>query len=304
MLACVVAACPAAWGQIANQFPGDVGIEAHPNVIFVDRLNDPIATIVTRYEQVVGQGNMSSVSDVPPNSPHTTSLQMANASAESTHLLKNLKTINAAGYTTLYVRAAVKFTAGGAWHHNGIWVLGHSGDPNFLPSTCCTLPVGNDKFHSATERLFRSGYTTWMGMKNSPAGQPDTYYGNSFAPDPAIPDNVWHTLEIALTLNTPTTSLNGTQKIWVDGVLIADFSQGSPLGSWNVNQWTTGAGATPFEGFRWRSDAALTISNVLLNHYTDGAATMRWSHLVIATAPIGPISSGVSPGPPTNLRIQ
>jgi len=314
-LAFVLSAAPVHAG-LAQQYTGDVGIETDPAVIFVDRLNASVPTIVARYDQVQNQAGMTSVADVPPNSPLAMSLRMNNPSAASTSLLlKNLLRINPTGYTTIFLRVYVKFEAGGAWHHNGPWILGQAtpggiGDADFTPALCCFRPTGADKFHTSVEFLHPTGYTTWMEMRSStdPSCIPDIgsncYYGNTFLPGFTFNTNQWYAIEIGVTLNTPTTARNGTQQIWIDGVLRVNLSQGSPLGSWTDNVWTTGAGSTPFDGFRWRS-TALISTNFLLNHFTDAAGAMRWSHLVVATAPIGPISTSapLRPAAPCCLRL-
>lgn len=283
-------------GTIASSFPGDVNIETHPDVIFVDRLNQAPATVITRYEQggsppavPPNTANLTSVVDAPAGSPNTNSIRMANPSATTTRLYKNLLRINPGGYTTLYARVYAKFETGGAWHHNGPWiygqVVGAVADADFNGSLCCTLPT--DNFHTTTEIQRETGYTAWPGMRTFDGTQ---FFGNTFLPNPGLTTNAWHCMEIGISMNSPVTSPNGTQKIWLDGTQIANFAQGSPLGSWNINAWTTGAGSTPFDGFNWRTASLPTITNFWLEHFTDAAGAVRYAHLVLATSRIGCLS--------------
>src|SRR6266571_8847527 len=62
---------------IAARYPGDVGIETDPDVFFVERFDEgTIASLAARYEDVLNQGDLSFVADVPSGSGASSSLLM------------------------------------------------------------------------------------------------------------------------------------------------------------------------------------------------------------------------------------
>lgn len=301
---------------LAAEYPHDVGIEADSSVILVERFQDSVASIATRLTgdgtistgyvngsrgQSRNTSGMSVPTDAPALSNGTTCLQMTASSAttSSGSLYTNLATINPAGYDELYFRVYVKYLAGGTRHHNGLWILGQNPSSNFLPGTT-GQPNGADWFHTGIEpehpvnTLGVSAYTAWMEMH--PLADGITYISNTFDEGVFVAGQ-WHCVECRIKMNTPTSSRNGELQFWLDDVQIFNLTLGSPLGSWSQNQWTTGAGSTPFEGFRWRSTTSLNLNGVWLNHLADLSAslnTMRWAHLVVATERIGALAAGVS----------
>jgi hypothetical protein len=107
---------------------------------------------------------------------------------------------------------------------------------------------------------------------------------------------------------------NGEQSLWLDGKLVSHLSKGSPKGVWIFDKFTPGkggpgirwsdtkgdreefsvpAGGTPFDGFRWRTEAELKLNFVWLYIYTQKPAGHRirvwFDDLVVATEYVGPI---------------
>ena len=92
---------------------------------------------------------------------------------------------------------------------------------------------------------------------------------------------------------------NGEFELWIDGQEIIHLTEGAPRGSWNGGVFTRGANGMPFEGFQWRSDAALATNFVWLDVYvTDSPAGRMWfDDLVVARRYVGPLeaSGGACP---------
>lgn len=305
---------------LADEYPGDVGIEGDAATVLVERFEDSVAAIAGRWSgsttlssgfvtdslgQTRNTSGMSIVADAPADSPGTNCLQMTAVGGTSTggHLYRDLGTIDAAGYAELYVRYYVKYPAGGTRHHNGLWLLGQNPHSVFLPSTT-GQPAGSDRFYVGLEpehplgTLGFTAYAGWMEMKALADGV--TYIGNTFD-QVTLTAGPWFCIEARMKMNSPVSGRSGELQLWVDDVEIFNLTEGAPLGGWSQNQWTTGAGSTPFEGFRWRSTTDLSINGLWLNHLSDGngagvTTTMRWDHLVVATERIGPLSTGSSLG--------
>jgi hypothetical protein len=102
----------------------------------------------------------------------------------------------------------------------------------------------------------------------------------------------WMCVEHMVKLNNPTTSFNGEHAIWLDGVKKSHLGLGFPNGSWSGGIFTQDPGGTPFEGFRWRSDANLKLNFIWLQNYSPDdpggfAGSMLFAHVVVAKSYIG-----------------
>src|SRR5207245_8308226 len=112
---------------IAARYPGDVGIETDPDVFFVERFDEStIASLAARYEDVLNQGGLSFVADVPSGSAASNSLLMTAVGGASSgaHLFKNLAADRRAQDDTVYLRYYVKYRSHFTPHHNGVWMGG------------------------------------------------------------------------------------------------------------------------------------------------------------------------------------
>jgi len=64
-------------GGIASQYPGDVGIENHPAVVFVERFDEATtADLFKRWTDILNGPSMSFTTDVPPGSPNAHALNI------------------------------------------------------------------------------------------------------------------------------------------------------------------------------------------------------------------------------------
>jgi hypothetical protein len=274
---------------IASKYPGDVGIETDPAVIFAENFEAlTLEEIAKHWHQISNKDDevMSLTDDVPPDSSGKQSLNMTANLERNTggHLYKFFEP----GWDELYFRFYVKFSPEHSYVHHFVhmsanidskpWPEGHAGE----------LPPGNKRFSTGIEpwgfwsKYSPPGawnfYTYWQEMKESRDGK---YWGNSFAPEQPIkvPRNRWLCVEFMMGCNSEPEKNDGEQAFWIDGEL-----------------------GGCFKGFRWRSTTELKLNTIWLLYYVThdtmrqnrvvNPPTMNWvwfDDLVVATKYIGPI---------------
>jgi hypothetical protein len=287
---------PQSGAGIAARYPGDVGMENDPSVIFVEKFDDAsIDATFNRWGDVKNGSAMRRTSDIPPGSPGGLSLTIpwvGGGVSSGGHLYKVL---NPAVTDTLYVRYYIKYPSVGNFHHSGIWMGGFTPVSAWPDPGAGAKPSGTDKFMAAAEqnnvtRLF-DHYDYWSNMRADGGG---TYWGNFLLNNPSIqaPRNQWACVEHMVKLNNPVSAANGEHAIWLNGVKVSHLGQGFPTGAWSGGIFTQGAGNTPFDGFRWRTSTALNINWIWLQNYSpDDAAglssAIMYDHVVAATSYIG-----------------
>ena len=73
----VLNGAPPSGGGLAALYPGDAGIENHPDVVFVERFDEPTLTdLFKRWTDILNGPAMSFTSDVPPGSPVSRALNI------------------------------------------------------------------------------------------------------------------------------------------------------------------------------------------------------------------------------------
>src|SRR3989454_633120 len=117
-------------GGIAARYPGDVGIETDPDVIFVEQFEDALLTaLFSRWTDVFNGSAMSLSSDVPPGSPGSRSLTIpwvGGGVSNGGHLYKLLlPRVD----DTLYVRYYIKYPPTATYQPSGIWIGGDKTPP-------------------------------------------------------------------------------------------------------------------------------------------------------------------------------
>ena len=290
-------------GGIATLYPGDAGIEGHPDVVFVDRFEETsLSTVFSRWSDILGGANMSLAADVPPGSPGSRSLNIpwqGGGVSNGGHLYKQLSTgVN----DTLYVRYYVKYPTAGKYNHTGIWMGGFNPSLSWPYPQAGVKPVGNDRFIAAAEQNTQTGrfdhYDYWMNMRQSSDGK---YWGNLLLNNPNVQaaTGQWKCVEHMVKLNNPVTDSNGEHAIWLDGVKVSHLGKGFPNGTWSGGIFTQNASGSPFEGFRWRSDANLNLNWIWLQNYSPDdpagfTGNMYFDHVVVAKQYIGCLSGGSS----------
>jgi hypothetical protein len=298
---------------IAALYPGDVGIEAHPDVVFVERFDEAaLPDLFSRWTDILNGAGMSWSSDVPAGSPGTHSVDipwLGGGVSNGGHLYKQL---SPGVDDTLYVRYYIKYPTSGQYNHTGVW-MGGANPPLGWPNPQAGIkPAGNDRFSAGAERsnatLRFDHYDYWMDMHQSNDGN---YWGNLLRNDPSLVVNggQWMCVEHMVKLNNPVTSSNGEHAIWINGVKVSHVGQGFPNGSWSGGIFTQSPNGTPFGGLRWRSDANLKLNWIWLQNYSpdDPAGFqghMYFDHLVAAKSYIGCLAaSGPADAVPPAVSI-
>ena len=138
---------------IAALYPGDVGIEANPNVIFVERFDESsLTSLFGRWTDILGGATMTLSADVPPGSPVPVSLNIpwvGGGVSSGGHLYKLL---SPGVDDTMYLRYYIKYPTSGQYVHQGIWTGGYN-PPLAWPNPRAGLkPAGNDSFSAAAEQ--------------------------------------------------------------------------------------------------------------------------------------------------------
>jgi len=303
-----------AGGGIATMYPGDVGIESNPSVIFTEQFEEgAVANIVPRWGDAKNPAGMQLVSEVPPGTPagHSLSIPWVGGGVNNGgHLYKM---INPGINDVVYVRWYMKYPTTGNYSHTGIWVGGSNPMSAWPDPIAGAKPNGNDRFIAAGEQNTLTHafehYDYWMGMHPDGTG---SYWGNFLLNNPSVQANPgqWVCLEHMVKLNNPTSAWNGEQALWINGTKVSHLGQGFPNGFWNGGRFTQDPSGTPFEGFQWRSDAALNINWIWLQNYAPNdpagfSSTILFDHVVVAKSYIGCVgsSSASAPLPPGNLHI-
>ena len=284
---------PPSGGGIASLYPGDVGIENDPNVVFVERFDEStMANLFGRWTDVLNGPGMSITNDAPANSPVGKSLVISFSSASTGgHLYRQL----AQGVSdTLYVRYYIKHPSLNNYQHTGIWMGGYYPPLAWPNPQAGTKPAGNDRFSAAAEQNDNNfdHYDYWMGMHQSNDGN---YWGDHLLNNPNLQaqGDQWMCVEQMVKLNNPVTAANGEHAIWINGVKVSHLGQGFPNGTWSGGIFTQNPSGSPFEGFQWRDTTNLNLNWLWLQVYsTSGSGTFKYAHVVAAKSYIGCLAAG------------
>src|SRR3989442_14301981 len=138
---------------IAALYPGDVGIENHPDVVFVEKFEEATLTdLFNLWTDILNGSAMSFSSDVPAGSPGSRSLNIpwvGGGVNDGGHLYKQL---SPGVDGMLYVPYYIKYPLGGKNNHTGIWVGGDNPTPPCPNPQGGGKPVGNYRVSWAAEQ--------------------------------------------------------------------------------------------------------------------------------------------------------
>jgi hypothetical protein len=285
-MSALLLACLVRQAGIAAQYPGDEGIEKDPRVLFVEDFESgDLKEIGARWGELSHPKNMDLSADLPPGSPGSRSLRIAN----NGHLYTHTK-----GVDTMFARFSVKFHPKTGYIHHFVHVNADRAPTPWPKGTAGLKPAGDQSFTTGIEPWGQWGkapapgvwhfYTYWQDMKGDASGK---YWGNFFDPPKpeAIQPGRWYSVEVMLKANSTPQAADGEQAFWVDGVKIGDF-----------------------KGFRWRSSDELKVNTFWLLYYIteqsarhnndkdpDRVYEVWFDDIVLATSYIGPVQ-GVPKG--------
>lgn len=326
-LTSVAAAQPEGDTGIASRYPGDVGIAADAEVLFVEDFEEgSIGAATARWEDVRNPALLSLATEVPAGSSGSASLLIHKEPGDGTsggHLYRRLVPDGGTGYPEIYARMYVRIGAGSDVIHHFGTNLGGNNPPTAWPVVSAgNRPAGDSSFWTGIEPYGDAWqwdfYSYWMEMRSweNPDGTGSEFWGNAFlrgtaaeswAPvGPDVRRGEWTCIEMMLRVNDPATGRSGAQAFWIDGALvrrdgqiISYLDEGSPNGTWLRDKWSPEASGAPFEGFRWRSAPELLVNYVWLYVYTEQDSydiPVWYDDVVVATSYIGPLA-GSSPRP-------
>jgi len=297
-------ALPEGNSGLAAKYPGDLGIEKDPDVVFAESFEGPVDEICSRWDQAAGQPIMSKSGDVPPGSAGKQSLLLTRVAGgtggytDGGNLYRRIPNDKGGfGYDQLYFRFYMKFNQEHApIHHYGSGLWGYHPPSRWPMGGAGERPKGNQSFITQVEPGdFRSWnfYSYWQEMGGSPpAGKT---WGNSFeheVPARPVEREKWICLEMMVKMNDVGDS-NGEQAYWLDGKLSRKGDQvtsyvgkGFPSsGTWTFDKFFPGVaregvawdyekgkavpneGGKPFPGINWRSVPELNINAMWLYRY-------------------------------------
>ena len=292
---------------IAAKFPGDRGIEKHPDVIFVEHFEEGSPEAVfKRWDSVKAKPILSLSRDVPAGSGGKASLLMAHVGGQGTgaHLYRRLLP----GHKVVFARWYVKFDPDCAQvHHFGTHLGGFHPPTPWPQGGAGQRPRGDKRFTTGVEPFGKSWnwdfYTYWQGMHVHGDGR---YWGTPFHTGGAkrkVDRGKWICVEMMVKVNDPPSASNGEQAFWIDGKLfrrdgqiVSHIGPGFPRGRWTGGWWRPeGNARTAFEGFRWRSVEALKVNYIWTYLYITrapkGHVSKVWfDHIVVAKSYIGPLA--------------
>jgi hypothetical protein len=283
---------------IAELYPGDIGIDRHPDVLFAEGFERAaLSDVFRRWTDIRNASTMSLSADVPAGSGGSQSLDIpwtGGGVSDGGHLYKLL---TPGVDDTLYVRYYIKYPTTGTYVHTGVWMGGSNPSSTWPNPQAGSKPQGNDRFIAGAEQNVGSGtglfdhYDYWMNMRRSLDGK---YWGNVLLNDRRVLARAghWMCVEHMVKLNYPTTASNGEHAIWLDGIKVSHLGHGFPKGSWIGGRFTGTPTGEPFEGFRWRSDSNLKLNWIWLQTYAPGnpagfRASLKFDHVVVASRHVG-----------------
>jgi hypothetical protein len=221
---------------IAAKYPGDVGIEKDPDVVFVEKFQGPVDDICSHWEQADGKAIMSKSDDLPAGSGEEESLLLTRVTGGTDgytgggsfyRRLKNDK--GGYGYDRLFFRLYTKFNKEHApIHHYGGCFWGYNPPMQWPMGGAGIRPKGDQSWVTQVEPEGSNGsfrwhcYTYWQHMGGSPPrGQT---WGNNFevgVEQTPIPKDEWMCLEVMVKMNDIGDS-NGELAYWINGKLMRD----------------------------------------------------------------------------------
>ena len=167
---------------IAARYPGDVGIEKDPDVIFVESFEGSVDEICSHWEAVAGKPIMSKSEEVVPGSGGKQSLLLTRVAGgtdgyrDGGNLYRRLKNEEEGyGYDQLFFRFYMKFNAEHApIHHYGSGLVGFCPPTPWAQGGAGVRPKANARWSTQVEPSDFSTwhfYTYWQEMGGSPASR-------------------------------------------------------------------------------------------------------------------------------------
>jgi len=301
------------YAGLADKYPSDEGIANDPDVLFAENFEEgTVAEICKRWDSFKNKdGKVMAISDdVPAGSGSSRSLQITGTLGENSG--GDLYT-NFPGQDKAYLRFYTKFAADHAYEHHFVCFGGYNPPSPWPDPKAGSRPNGDDRVQIVIDPIGQHGkysppgiwtlYSYWSEMKISADGN---YWGNCLCPaEPKIvPRDKWICVELMIKMNSAPDKADGELTLWIDGEQIAHFVKGVKRGNWTGMGFDlVEEGGEPFEGLLLRTDNALKVNYLWLEHYIDEGAQRQnnlenpnrvnrvwFDNVVVARKYIGPIA--------------
>ncbi len=310
---------------LAEKYPGDVGIERDPAVLFTDNFEAGTIEDLSRKWQAVGKdaGKVLAFSeDVPDSAAGHRSIEVTGTLGQNSggYLYTNFRGVDRA-----FVRFYTKFAPDHGYEHHFVELGGYQPAPPWPNPRAGSRPAGNERMLVFIDPVGVYGkypppgvwqlYTYWSEMKISADRH---YWGNCLAPaEPQqIPRGKWQCVELMVQMNSAPDRRDGELALWVDGKLAMHVRQGIRRGPWSGMGFDVlKDGGEPFEGLLLRNDERLKINHLWLEHYVDAGAQRQnrvqspnpvnrvwFDDVVVSTRYVGPIQGSKPAGGQPNPR--
>lgn len=301
--------------QLSLLYPNDIGIEIDPNVMYVEKFDDGLANILSRYTDIQNSNGMSLESDVPAGSLDPYCIRMTNIGGTNNggHLFKKFTP----GWDDkIYLRYYVKYPeiSNGFIHHESVWLGGYNPATNWPNPQAGTCGLGDSRISVCYEPIQEPNMNTylyWGDMQswNNGASCYGNDMGNNSPTSQDLPWDEWMCVEVMIKLNNPVTEYNGELQVWQNGVEVGHWGPGYPNGHWLVDSWQNVTTDPAFQGFRWRTSENLNINYVWIEYYDDTSPAgedhyIQYDHLVIASEYIGPIYDAANSINPSSTDLK
>ena len=163
-------AIPEGQTGIAAKYPGDVGIEQDPDVVFVETFEGSVDETCSHWESVAGKSILSTSGEVPPGSGGTQSLLLTRVAGgtdgytDGGNLYRRLKNPQGGyGYDQLFFRFYMKFNQEHApIHHYGSGLLGFHPSTPWPQGGAGVRPAGDARWTSQVEP---GNFNTWYYLQ-------------------------------------------------------------------------------------------------------------------------------------------
>ena len=245
-------------GGIAAKYPGDVGIDKDPKVIFADNFEEGTTedhrAKKRKWKYVTNPLNQSLVSAGEKD-------QHVASGKQALRILKHTAVDTGAGnymplkpgFDTVHARFYVRFAEDVQKISHFVWLMAEKGSPKAPMIQAGVIPNGATRFQTALEPLCYAEQWATTG-KDAPVWHMYTYwhkmkgnYGTFFNPKPqaVLEQGKWMCMELMLKANSAPDVADGEQAIWKDGKLV---------GRWG--------------GIDWRRTNDLKINGFFLDVYS------------------------------------
>jgi hypothetical protein len=275
---------------LATQYPGDVGIEKDPGVLFAENFE---SGQLRKWDEV--KGPVAIVEQEPHTGRYCVRIPMTRGRDTGGHAIKWMMP----GADTVYVRFYVRFSADYQYNHHFVSLMANQRSNKWSGFGKAGVKPTGTYYLTGMEPAFAWGknpppgevnlYTYFLDMKQNL--KDGMYWGNTFYPpgpgpgEPAGPNRVippldkWQCWEFMIQANSAPDAADGKQAMWVDGRKIGEFT-----------------------GIRWRNDMDLKVNTLWLQHfgydssdptrqYWKDQQTVWFDDIVVARSYIGPIAT-------------